>query len=151
MVIAVGLHILAAVIWVGGMFFAHMALRPSLAGLEPPSRLTLMNAVLGRFFAWVWAAVIILPVSGYIQIFMIDGDLSATSLHVHIMQGIGWVMIVLFFGLYALPYQRFRDAVAAEDWPAAGGHMAPIRRIVGINLLLGLITVVVGSTGRFWG
>ena len=150
-VVLIALHILAAVIWVGGMFFAHVALRPSIGSLEPPSRLALMNAVLGRFFTWVWAAIIILPVSGYIQVFVSDGDLSAAAAHVHVMQAIGWVMIVLFFGLYAIPYQRFQAAVAAEDWPVAAEHLAPIRRIVGINLLLGLVTVVVGSTGRFWG
>ena len=37
MAIAIPLHLLAAVIWVGGMFFAYMALRPVAASLlEPP-------------------------------------------------------------------------------------------------------------------
>jgi uncharacterized membrane protein len=145
------LHVLAAVVWVGGMFFAHMALRPSIGELEPPQRLKLMDSVLGRFFVWVWVAVIVLPTSGYILVFAVYGDLSAAPVHVHAMQAIGWVMIVLFFGLYAIPYPRFKAAIAAQDWPTAGGHLAPIRRIVGINVLLGLVTAAIGSSGRFWG
>ena len=57
------LHILAAVIWVGGMFFAWMILRPALgASLEAPQRLQLWSAVFPRFFVWVWLAVLLLPI-----------------------------------------------------------------------------------------
>jgi hypothetical protein len=127
----IALHILAAVVWVGGMFFAHVALRPSIGSLEPPSRLTLMNAVLGRFFTWVWAAVIILPVSGYIQVFVSDGDLSAAAVHVHVMQAIGWVMIVLFFwplchSLSTLPGGRRCRGLAGGG--GAFGARPPYRR-----------------------
>ena len=46
MAIAIALHLLAAVIWVGGMFFAYMALRPAAASLlEPPLRLPLWSQV----------------------------------------------------------------------------------------------------------
>ena len=68
--IAISLHVLAAVIWVGGMFFAYMALRPVAAKLlEPAVRLSLWVRTLTRFFIWVWLAVIIVPVSGYWMIF----------------------------------------------------------------------------------
>ena len=42
-------HVLAVVVWVGGMAFAHFFLRPSLVLLEPPSRVKLMHAVLFAF------------------------------------------------------------------------------------------------------
>ena len=68
--IAISLHVLAAVIWVGGMFFAYMALRPVAAKLlEPAVRLSLWARSLSRFFFWVWLAVIIIPVTGYWMIF----------------------------------------------------------------------------------
>jgi len=42
MVVAIPLHFLATVIWVGGMFFAYMALRSVAASLlEPAQRLPL--------------------------------------------------------------------------------------------------------------
>ena len=51
MAIAYVLHVLAALIWVGGMFFAHSSLRPTAAEtLQPPERLRLLTGVFKRFF-----------------------------------------------------------------------------------------------------
>ncbi len=58
-------HILAATIWVGGMFFAHVMLRPAAAALDPPLRLALFRRVLGNFFPWVWGCVVVLLASAY--------------------------------------------------------------------------------------
>jgi uncharacterized membrane protein len=41
--------------------------------------------------------------------------------------------------------------VDASDFPAAAAQLNQIRRIVEFNLALGLIVVVVGATGRYWG
>ena len=58
MSLAITLHLLSAVIWVGGMFFAHQCLRPAAASLlDPPARLKLWVGVFKTFFLWVWAAI----------------------------------------------------------------------------------------------
>ncbi len=45
------LHVLAATVWVGGMFFAWMVLRPAaVAMLQAPERLRLWTDVFRRFF-----------------------------------------------------------------------------------------------------
>jgi len=44
------LHVMAVILWVGGMLFAHCFLRPAAAKLEPPVRLRLLASVLGPFF-----------------------------------------------------------------------------------------------------
>jgi uncharacterized membrane protein len=63
--VALLLHLLAAVIWVGGMFFAHVALRPvAAAQLESPVRLTLWAGVFKVFFPWVFAAIATLLLTG---------------------------------------------------------------------------------------
>lgn len=149
-VIAVAIHILAAVVWVGGMFFAYLILRPSAGPLEPPERLKLWSRVFARFFPWVWAAVVALPATGYWQVMMDFGGFKNVGLHVHVMQALGLVMIFLYVYLFGGPYTRFQKAVAAADWPAAGGQLNTIRRIVGTNLVLGLIVSAVGASGRFW-
>src|SRR4029077_19786338 len=41
--LALALHILGAVVWVGGMFAIYVCLRPALGTLEPPQRLRLMR------------------------------------------------------------------------------------------------------------
>ena len=146
---AIALHLLAAVIWVGGMFFAHQALRPVAAALlDPPQRLPLWEKTLGRFFVWVWLAVTLLVITGYWMALSLYGSFAAFPLHVNLMQGIGWLMILLYFHVYFAPYQGLRRGVATGDWPAAAAQLARIRRIVGINTILGLIVVIVASAGR---
>ena len=149
--IAIAIHALGAVVWVGGMFFAYMVLRPSLGAFEPPQRLALWNDVFRRFFLWVWIIVVALPVSGYVLLFRNLGGFAGAGLHVHVMHLLGLVMIGLFVLLYVLPFRRFRVAVAAGEWPVAAGHLNGIRRIVGTNMVLGLITTAIGASGRFWG
>lgn len=148
MPIAITLHILAAVIWVGGMFFAYMVLRPAAGGLEPPQRLALWSHTFRRFFAWVWAAVFVLLITGYWMIFGGFGFASVGA-YVHTMQVIGIIMIHIFLHVFFAPYRRLNRAIAAGDFAAAGRHLAQIRMLVAINLGLGLVTIVVAAGGAF--
>jgi uncharacterized membrane protein len=145
------LHTLAAVVWVGGMFFAHQVLRPAAATLEPGPRLTLWSHVLGRFFGWVFAAIVLLLLTGYAMIFGVYAGFAGIGLHIHLMQGIGILMMLLFFHLYFAPWRRFRGAVARQDWAEGGRQLGQIRTIVTINLVLGVIVIAIGSSGRYWG
>lgn len=148
--LAIGLHALSAVLWVGGMFFAHQVLRPVAARqFEPPQRLQLWAQVFSRFFPWVWLWVILLPITGYWLVFELFGGMAAVGLHVHIMQGLGWLMILLFLHLYFAPYRRLREAVITEQWPEAAKQLNQIRLIVGTNLGLGLIVSAVAAGGRY--
>lgn len=150
MLIALPLHLLAAIIWVGGMFFAYMALRPVAATLlEPPQRLPLWSQTFGRFFPWVWAAIVILPATGLWMIFMEFGGMKNSGGHIHLMLTLGTVMISLFLHVFFVPYRRLNAAIARGELAAAGKHLGQIRRIIGINLILGLITATVASAGRF--
>jgi uncharacterized membrane protein len=145
------LHTLAAVVWVGGMFFAHMALRPALMAEEPATRLGVWSRVFPRFFAWVWLAVVILPATGYAMVFVDFGGFSQAGRHVEIMHAIAWVMIALYAYLFFRPYRGLQAAVADRIWPKAARHLATIRRIVTTNLILGLLAIIAGVSGRFWG
>jgi uncharacterized membrane protein len=149
--LALALHILGAVVWVGGMFAIYMSLRPALGTLEPPQRLKLMRVTFQTFFIWVWVAILLLLASGYWMIFVTFGGFAGARLHVHIMQGIGWVMILLFVWLFHDPWLKLKRAVDAQDWPTAGTNLNRIRQIIAINLPLGLIVVAIGASGRYWG
>lgn len=145
------LHALAAVVWVGGMFFAYMVLRPSVPAIEPPpERLKLWARVFSRFFKWVWLSIIALMLSGYWQVVFDFSGFENAGLHIHWMHGTGWLMSLIFFYLFFRPYAAYKTAVRTEDWAAAREQLEKIRRIVGINLILGLITVAMGSSGRLW-
>jgi uncharacterized membrane protein len=149
--IALIVHAFSAVVWVGGMFFAHQALRPAAAILDPGPRLRLWSRVLEKFFAWVLAAIVLLLLSGYVMVFAVFGGFAGIGLHIQLMMGIGIFMMLLFFHLYFAPWRRFRSAVAREDWPEGARQLNQIRMIVTTNLVLGLIVVAIGSSGRYWG
>ncbi|MDO9239917.1 MAG: hypothetical protein Q7U30_07875, partial [Methylicorpusculum sp.] len=86
MSLAITLHLLATVIWVGGMFFAYMALRPVAAQLlEVPMRLTLWAQVFERFFPYVWGSIIILLLTGLWITFSVLGGMGSAGMHVHTM------------------------------------------------------------------
>jgi uncharacterized membrane protein len=99
----------------------------------------------------VWAAVLLLLASGYAMMFIVFGGFAGAGLYIHLMQGIGWIMILLFVWLFHGPWLAFKRAVDAQDWPRAGASLERIRQIISINLPLGLIVVIIGASGRFWG
>jgi len=141
--ILVMLHVLAVVIWVGGMLFAHMQLRPVAADqLEPPVRLKLWVGVFGRFFPWVWASIIVILVTGF-WIISILGGFKGLGMHINIMMITGFIMMFLFFHVFFAPYKKLKRAVAAEDWPIAGAKLSQIRTLIGINMMLGVLTIAI--------
>ena len=144
------IHSLAALLWVGGMFFAYVILRPSLQTWEALDRLKLWQGVFRRFFPWVWMSIFGLLASGYFMIFYGFGGFSEVGVHVHIMHLTGLIMIALFLYLFHVPWPAFRKAVDQEDVAVAASKLATIRMIVGANLALGLLTVAIGASGRYW-
>jgi uncharacterized membrane protein len=146
---AVLLHVIAVVIWVGGMFFAYMVLRPVAAGqLEPPARLRLWAGVFGLFFPWVWTAIAVILATGFWLIFAYGG-MGSVGGYVHAMLTLGIVMMLIFFHVFFAPYRRLKQAVTTEDWQGGGRQLATIRRLVGINTLIGILTIAVASGGRY--
>jgi len=143
------LHVLSAVIWVGGMFFAYLALRPAIAGVEPLARARIWVSVFQRFFPWVWSSIVVLLSTGfYMMLFNLDGFAHA-PVFVHIMLGLGILMMLIFAHVFFAPYKRLRMAATSNDEPAARKYMRQIRILIGINLSLGLIVIAVTMLGMY--
>ena len=140
------LHVLAAMVWVGGMFFAWMILRPAVgAALEGPPRLKLWLEVFPRFFVWVWAVVVVLPITGVgmIQLQFINFDIAPR--YVQVMMGLYVVMTALFIRIQSLQLPEMRRAVEAQQWAQGAAVLGRIRRLVGINLIIGLAVVAIAA------
>ena len=147
--IAIALHGIAACVWVGGMFFAYIVLRPSLMFLEPHRRLNIWAGVFKRFFPWVWMSALVLPITGYWLLFKAFGGFASSPIYVHLMHVLGLIMICLFIYLYYRPYVAFKFAVTREDWQAAGVALNRVRHLVFTNLVLGLILLFSVYAGRY--
>lgn len=149
--IALTLHLLSAVVWVGGMFTAYLCLRPAAGPLEPPQRLGLWRRFLAKFFPWVWVSVVLLLATGLWMMLTFFGGMSHAPLYIHLMMGLGILAMLLYAWLFHGPWLKFKRAVDAGDWLAAGAQLNRIRQIIAINLPLTLIVVIIGGTGRYWG
>jgi uncharacterized membrane protein len=142
--VALFVHVVSAVVWVGGMFLAYTAVRPAAVEvLEPPQRLRLWTGILRRFFRAVWAAVALLLLTG----FSMMGEMAQVPGYVQAMTGVGILMMAIFLHVYFAPFGRLKRAVAAEDWKAGGAALAQVRVLVGVNLLLGIFNIAVAVLG----
>jgi len=140
------LHLAGIIVWVGGMFFAYVCLRPAAVEvLEPPLRLSLWKRVFDRFFPAVWVSVVLIPLSG---LGMLSNMNWVMRHHVLAMIALGTVMIAVFVDVALIRFAALSRAVAAKDWPAGGAALGQIRQRVGFNLILGALVVATAVIGR---
>lgn len=135
------LHLLCAVVWVGGMFFAYVVLRPSLAAIEPPQRMLLHNQVFRKFFLVIWHAMPIILVTGFIMIFL-QWDMATAPWQINAMMGLGLVMAAIFLAIFFGPYRQFRRTT---DRTRMTRSLDSVRKLIGVNLILGLLTVIIAG------
>ena len=143
------LHLISAIVWMGGMTFMLFALRPAaLAVMEPEPRTRLMAEVWRRFFAIVAVAVVVLFATGthlYTQTFKalkLSSGVGSVPLGWNVMLVIGLVMILMFGHIYFASLPKFKRAVAAAQWPAAGAVAAKIHTMVVANFALGWLAIL---------
>jgi uncharacterized membrane protein len=142
-------HLLATTVWVGGMFFAYVVLRPTAAEiLQPPERLRLWDKAFSRFFNWVWFAIFLILTSGFYMIYLFGGFVHL-PLYVNLMLLMGLAMVTIYVYVYFKCYVQFNRMVSKQEWPAAGAMLGTIRKLVGLNLSIGLLTIVMGTIGRY--
>ena len=142
-------HVLAIVVWIGGMVFAHFFMRPAALQLEPPQRIKLMHGALQRFFAAVLVAIVVVLGSGLWMIGRVAKESVQAGLGFNmplnwtIMATLGIVMMAIFGHIRFALFKRLSKAVAASDWAAGGAALASIRTWVSINLAIGVVIIVV--------
>ncbi|VTU18607.1 putative integral membrane protein [Variovorax sp. PBS-H4] len=142
------LHLLSAAFWVGGMAVMHFAVRPSaVAVLQPPLRLPMMAQSLSRFFVGVAVAIVLLLASGLGMVWL-AGGFARVHWSVHAMLAFGLVMMAVFLHIRFGPYPRLLRAVASREWPVAAAQLDMIRRLVELNLALGVAVFALAIVGR---
>lgn len=142
------LHIVAVVLWVGGMIFTHFCLRPAVQALPPAQRLPLWVALLSRFFPLVWGAIVLLLGTGLAKLLAVGFGAAPTAWHVMMLSGL--IMMAVFASIWFGPWAALKRAVAVEDWAGAAVQMNRIRQRVSLNLLLGLLTIAIATLGLAW-
>ena len=135
------LHLLCAVLWVGGIFSAYVVLRPSLAAIEAPQRMLLHTQVFRKFFLVIWHAMPLIIITGFAMLGFIGGMANAPW-QIHTMLGLGLLMAAVFLAIFFGPYRQFRRTT---DRNRMVSSLDNIRKLIGVNLILGLLTVIVAG------
>ena len=133
------LHLLCAVLWVGGMFFAYVVLRPSLAAIETSQRMLLHTQVFRKFFLVIWHVMPLIIITGFAMLFGWVGGLANAPWQIHTMLGLGLLMAAVFLAIFFGPYRQFRRTT---DRNRMASSLDNIRKLIGVNLILGLLTVI---------
>jgi uncharacterized membrane protein len=139
-------HLLSAVLWVGGMFYAVVVLRPALGLLDATPRLQVHMRTLTRFFRFVWVAMPLMLLTGWAMVFLAWGGFGSVPWSINVMQTLGLLMALIFLYVYFAPWQRLRRAI--RPGPEL---LERIRQLMIVNLVAGGVTIIAGSLGHVWG
>lgn len=141
-------HLACAIVWMGGMAFMLLALRPAtLITMEAQPRARLMVAVMQRFFLLVCVAIGGLLATGghlYTSTFRASKAVMGAGvvpLGWNLMVGLGVLMFLIFGHIYFAGFQKFKRAVAGADWPVAAKAGAQIHALVVTNFCLGWLAI----------
>ncbi len=138
------LHTIGAVLWIGGMGYALIVLRPAIGVLEPAAQMQMHMQSLRRFLRLTWHVMPLVLVSGWIMVFTLYGGFAHLPWAVNAMQLTALVMAGVFAYLALGPFKRFRRAI--RPGPELLGRM---RRLMLVNLALGTLVLVFASIGHF--
>jgi uncharacterized membrane protein len=143
--ILLAVHLLSAVIWVGGGFYTVVVLRPALNLLDAAPRLQVQMQTLKKLFFYIWHAMPLMILTGWAMVFLAWGGFGALPWSINAMQGLGILMALIFLYTFFDPWQRLRRAV--RPGPEL---FTRVRNLVTLNVVLGTLTIVAGALGHSW-
>lgn len=143
------LHVLSAIIWVGGMIVIRFGVHYSMQKIEEPKlRLGRTLENLQRFFNMVIVYIVLLLLTAIIMILAID--FKQTSLYdIVILKEAIWIVMTLIFTVIYLKRQKAQKAFDSGDFLSAKNHLEPLAKyLIPLNIILGLLAVIFGITLR---
>ena len=147
--IIVFLHVISAVIWVGGMIAIRFAIHYSMQNIEEPKiKLARTLENLKRFFNMVIPAILTLLITAIILIITLK--LKESELYnIVIIKEIIWsIMTLIFISIY-IKRNKAQKAFDNNDFLNAKNNLLPIATyFIPINIVLGLVAIFLGITLR---
>jgi len=142
-------HMLAAVVWIGGMVFNLLVVRPSMGVVDLPQRLKLADNILRRFIPVVWISVGLLVLTGLLMTLK-----RVASFEILLKTGYGNILIlkltvvaVMISIVASIRYSllpRFESLIDSQsnDLNKVLGQMVTL---VKVNLVLGVLILLLAE------
>lgn len=145
-IIILFIHVISAVVWVGGMIAMRYAAHPSFMDIESPQkRLEHISKALKRLFFIVLPFVVLLFITAIVMIKAYSLSDSEYGVYAHIKEGIWSVM---FINLIVMIKRRSRadKAIAEGNMLLAKSQLGFIGKYqVPANIALGIVAVFLGT------
>ncbi len=143
------LHVLGAIVWVGGMIGMRIAVHPGLQHIEDArARLARTLEIVGNLFRLVLPFIVLLLLTGLVMGLAIGAEGTRSGAFVHMKEAIWTVMTVN----YAMMVRRRNVAeryFLSGDLANAARTMAPVAKIMlPLNIFLGLVALAAGIALR---
>ena len=147
--IIVFLHVISAVIWVGGMIAIRFAVHYSMQNIEDPKiKLARILEFLKRFFSMVIPAILTLLITAIIMIIAL-GFKGTELYNVVVIKEIIWSIMTLIFITIYIRRIKAQKAFDNNDFLNAKNNLLPIATyFIPVNIVLGLVAIFLGITLR---
>ena len=63
---------------------------------------------------------------------------------------LNWHMILIFLHVFFAPFKRIKRCLDTNDIPGAAAQLNQIRMLVGTNTLLGVLTIITATAGKYY-
>ena len=150
MIVGLAIHIVSAILWIGGLSMTLVFLKPSVLAVDGQVRLATWHRGLSFVLPWSWGCIGALVLSGFAMVFVGFGDLATLPAHIRWMMGLGLVAVGIYAYFQYRPWRHFRRLVLSSDWMAAERVMAKIRWLLSSVMVLGLAAAIAGAAGRYY-
>jgi len=143
------LHVISAVIWIGGMVAIRFAIHYSMQNiLEPKIKLGRTLENLKRFFNLVLPFIALLLITALVLIFGLEFKGTHLNKFVHMKESIWLVMTIIFITVY-VKRNNAQKAFDQDDFKEAKKQLEPIAKIyIPLNIFFGLVAIYLGVTLR---
>ena len=143
------LHVISAVIWVGGMIAIRFAVHYSMQNIEEP-KIKLGRTIenLKRFFSMVIPSIILLLITAIIMILALQ--LKGSELYKFaIAKELIWTVMTIIFIIIYMKRNKAQKAFDSGDFATAKNYLVPLAKyLIPTNIVLGLIAIILGITLR---
>lgn len=143
------LHVISAVIWVGGMIAIRFAIHYSMQEIsEPKIKLERTLDNLKRFFNMVIPAILILLITAIIMIIAL-GFKGTTLYPIVIAKEVIWTIMTIVFITIYIKRNKAQKAFEKGDFLTTKSTLIPIAKyFIPLNIVLGIIAIFLGVTLR---
>ncbi len=142
-------HVLSALIWVGGMIAIRFAVHPVLQTIEEPKiKLGKTLQITGKLFMLVMPFIALLLITGLIMAIATDGHQSEQSFLFMAKEAIWTIMTVNFLCMFFKRKEAWGLFLRGELVSAKAKVSAIPNLLLPINIILGVVALWLGVTLR---